>query len=209
MVPQNETNTTFYSVTYFEVMPANPARSAAVAALKAYGTAVRAQNGFGNIESFEQIGRPGHYLLFEMWQDATAFNQRDFAMQKRFRDALQAIRISDIDSRPYKELNVRSPGITNNQTVYVITHVDSSPSPLTTMILQRLTDGSRREAGNLRFDIYQHTMRANHFTIIEAWRNQRALDEHVIAPHTRQYRDEFGPLAGSPLDERLFQEVNP
>src|SRR5262245_39997262 len=58
MVAQNQTNPTFYAVTYFEVLPTIAGRSAAAAALKAYGTAVRAQDGFGSIESFEQIGRP-------------------------------------------------------------------------------------------------------------------------------------------------------
>jgi quinol monooxygenase YgiN len=200
---------TFHAVSYFEVLPSNNARTAAVAAMKAYNTAARSQDGFGNIESFEQVGRPGHFLLFETWRDATAFEKRDAAIQKQFTDALQSIRVSDIDRRPYKVMTIAARGQTNNQTVYVITHVDSSPSPQVPMMLQRLAENSRRETGNLRFDIYQHTMRANHFTVIEAWRNRQALDAHAAAPHTKQYRDEFGPMAGSPLDERLFEAVNP
>ena len=33
-------------------------------------------------------------------------------------------------------------------------------------------------------------MRANHFTVVEAWQNQKALDDHAAAAHTRQYRDD-------------------
>ncbi len=48
-------------------------------------------------------------------------------------------------------------------------------------------------------------MRGNHFTVIETWRDQAALDAHVASPRTRQYRDEVLPLTGSPLDERVFK----
>ena len=72
-------------------------------------------------------------------------------------------------------------------------------------MLAKLAQASRQEPGNLRFDVLQHTMRANHFTVIETWRDQAALDAHVTAAHTKQYRDEVLPLTGSPLDERVFK----
>ena len=50
-------------------------------------------------------------------------------------------------------------------------------------------------------------MRANHFTVIETWRNQKALDAHAAAAHTRQYRDELQPMTGSPLDERVHKPL--
>ena len=59
----------------------------------------------------------------------------------------------------------------------------------------------------LDLDIVQHSMRANHFTVIEGWRNQQALDAHVAAAHTRQYRDAIQPMTGSPLDERVFKAI--
>jgi len=71
----------------------------------------------------------------------------------------------------------------------------------------RLAEASRNEKGNVRFDILQHAMRANHFTIVEAWQSQGALDAHAAASHTRQYRDTLQPMAGGPLDERLYKSV--
>jgi quinol monooxygenase YgiN len=71
-------------------------------------------------------------------------------------------------------------------------------------LLRRLAETSRQEAGNFRLDVLQHTMRANHFTVIEGWRNPQDLDKHVSAAHTRQYRDELQPMTGSPLDERVY-----
>ena len=91
------------------------------------------------------------------------------------------------------------------QRVSVIAHVDVAPNPAVAPMLTRLAQASRQEPGNLRFDVLQHTMRGNHFTVVETWRDQAALDAHVSAPHTKQYRDEVLPLTGSPLDERVFK----
>jgi quinol monooxygenase YgiN len=51
-------------------------------------------------------------------------------------------------------------------------------------------------------------MRANHFTVIEVWRDQKAFDAHVAAAHTKKYRDDLQPMTGSPLDERAYQVVD-
>jgi quinol monooxygenase YgiN len=66
---------------------------------------------------------------------------------------------------------------------------------------------SRNEGGNVRFDVLQHAQRGNHFTVVEQWRSEAALDEHVAAVHAREYRDALQPLTGSPLDERVFTAV--
>jgi len=201
--------TTFHSVVYFEVVASNAARASAQAAMKTYLAGLRTQGGFVDFESYEQSGRPGHFAFMESWRDQDAFDSKPAALEKQFADTLQPIRISDIDRRPYKVHTVAPRGRTNNGTVYVITHVDATPTPQLPMMLQKLAEDSRRDDGNLRFDIYQHTMRANHYTIVEAWRNRQALDAHAAAAHTREYRNAFGPMAGSPLDERVFEAVAP
>ena len=118
--------------------------------------------------------------------------------------------VSDVDRRPYKTLTVNpASGTVNGQTVFVITHVDVSPSPQVALLLQRQAEESRKDEGNLRFDVLLHTMRSNHFTVIEAWRNRKALDAHAAAAHTRQYREALGPMLGSPLDERVFERIQP
>jgi quinol monooxygenase YgiN len=91
--------------------------------------------------------------------------------------------------------------------VHVITHVDVAPNTQAPLLLTRLAEASRQEPGNLRFDVVQLVQRANHFTVIEAWRDQEALDAHVAATHTRAYRDELQPLTGSPLDERIYSAL--
>jgi quinol monooxygenase YgiN len=182
-------------------------RSAAIAALKQYRDASRRLDaGFGHLEFFEQLGRPGHFAIVEAWSNQQTFDARDATAQKQLQDALKAIRVSGYDLRPYKALTVDStPRATSIRAVVVVTHVDVTPNPVVPEMLKRLADAGRREDGNVRFDVLQHTMRANHFTVIEIWRDQKALDAHVAAAPTRQYRDELQPMTGSPLDERVYK----
>jgi quinol monooxygenase YgiN len=195
-----------YAVSYVEVMPS--ARTAAVAALKQYRDASRKQEGFGRLDLFEQIGWPGHFVLFEAWRDQKSFEAHNAAVQKALLDALQPIRVSGFDQRPYKMLTVApAPPAAAGGSISVVSHVDVSQDPRVPVMLRQLAEASRKEDGNLRFDVVQHTMRANHFTVIETWRNQKALDAHTAAAHTRQYRDDIQPMTGSPLDERVHTTV--
>ena len=50
-------------------------------------------------------------------------------------------------------------------------------------------------------------MRANHFTVIEEWQSAKAADTHADTAHTKEYRNKLGPIAGGPLDERLYKIV--
>jgi quinol monooxygenase YgiN len=196
---------TIYAVSYVEVMAS--AVSKAVAALKQYREANRGRDGFVRFDIFEQVGRPGHFALFEAWRDAAAFGARG-ASQKQLVDALAPIRVSDYDQRPYKAISVGPAAPpANSRAVSVVSHVDVAPDPRVAGMLKRLAEASRMEEGNVRFDVVQHTMRANHFTVVETWRDQKAFDAHVAAAHTRQYRDELQPMTGSPLDERVYKAI--
>jgi quinol monooxygenase YgiN len=197
-----------YAASYVEVMPS--ARATAIAALKQYRDASRKQEGYGRLDLFEQIGWPGHFAIFEVWRDQKAFEAHNAAAQKALLDALQPIRVSGFDQRPYKTLTVAPPpsSAASSASVSVVSHVDVSQDPRVPVMLKRLAEASRQEDGNLRFDVVQHTMRANHFTVIETWRDQKALDAHAAAAHTRQYRDELQPMTGSPLDERVHKAVD-
>ena len=205
---QTPADTAVYAVSYVEVMPSS---KAAVAALRQYRDTSRKDSGNSGLDLFEQIGRPGHFALVETWKDQPAFDAHGMAAHtKQFQETLQPLRLSDYDQRPYKTLTVGSARPTvNGQAIFVVTHVDTTPGPQSDGpgLLRRLAEASRKEEGNLRFDVLQHAMRANHFTIVETWRNQQALDAHAVAAHTKQYREAFQPMSGSPLDERLYKAV--
>ena len=172
-----------------------------MAALKQYREASRKDDGYVRVEFFEQVGRPGHFAIIETWRDQKALDAHGTGAQKPLRDALQPIRVSDYDQRPYKTISVGStPPTPSSRAVSVISHVDVTPDPRVAVMLRKLAEDSRRDEGNMRFDVMQHTMRANHFTVVETWQNQKAFDAHVAAAHTKQYRDELQPMTGSPLE---------
>jgi quinol monooxygenase YgiN len=201
-------DTNLYAVSYVDVMPTST--GPAVAALKLYRDASRKDDGFVRFELFEQIGRPGHFAILETWRDQKALDAHGVAADaKQLLSTLQPIRSSGYDQRFYKTVTVGPVSASGGQTIYVITHVDTVPSPQNDPpgLLKRLAEASRSEKGNVRFDVMQHTMRANHFTIVEGWQSQGALDAHAAAPHTKQYRDTLQPMAGGPLDERLYKAV--
>ena len=201
---QAPADTAFHAVAYVET--AASASRVAAAAIRAYRDATAKQDGCSAVDAFEQIGRPGHWVLVETWRDQKAFDARDAAVQQRLLDAIKDVRVSGFDQRPYKTVAVapaRAGG--TSAAVSVVSHVDVAPNPAVAPMLARLAADSRQEPGNLRFDVLQHTMRGNHFTVIETWRDQGALDAHVVATHTRKYRDDILPLTGSPLDERVFK----
>jgi len=194
---------------YMQVMPSG--RAATIAALRQYRDTSRHEDGYVRVELLEQVGRLGHFAIIETWKDQKVFEAHGMAAHvKQLRGALQSIRVSDYDQRLYKTLTVASATAAgNSQAVHVVAHVDTVGGAQADApgLLKRLAEASRKERGCLRFDVLQHAMRANHFTIIEMWENQNALDAHAAAPPTKQYRDELQPMSGSPLDERLYEAV--
>ena len=194
-----------YQVGYVSVGPSSA--GAFRSALDQYRDASRGELGFVGYEAFEQIGRPGEFVVVETWRDQAAADAHGTAAsRRRYLAAVDPIRVGGYDERPYKTFVV-GPGqkAAPVGSVVVVTHVDVVPPGDPTTLLRQLAEASRAEPGCLRFDVLQHAARANHFTIIEAWRDLQARDVHAAAAHTRQYRDALQPLIGSPLDERLMR----
>jgi len=199
-----------YAVSYVDVAPSG--RSRMIAALKQYRDASRKDAGYVRVDLLEQIGRPGHVTVIEAWRDQQAFDAHGAAAHvKQFRDAMQPVRVSGYDERPYRPISVASPrAAANGQAVHVVAHVDIAAGGAkidAPGMLRRLAEASRAEQGCLRFEVLQHVMRANHFTVVEVWQTQDALDAHAATAHARQYRDELQPVSGSPVDERVYKAI--
>lgn len=204
-VPLLAQDTTFYSVSYVEVKPAS--RTQAIAALKGYRESTRRDDFNIRLELFEQADRPGHFVILETWRTSAAFDAR-MPARKQLMDLIEPMRTSGWDTRPYKTLSVASgPAEATNKSVYVISHVDVAPDPKVAGMLTTLATASRLEDGNIRYDVLLHTMRSNHFEVIETWQSQKALDNHANAAHTKKYRDDIQSALGSPLDERIYKAI--
>jgi quinol monooxygenase YgiN len=199
-----------YAVSYVDVAPSG--RSRMIAALKQYRDASRKDAGYLRVDLLEQVGRPGHFTVIEAWRDQQALDAHGSAAHvKQFRDTIQPVRVSGYDERPYRAISTASPrGAGNGQAVHVVAHVDIAAGGAkidAPGMLRRLAEASRNDQGCLRFEVLQHAMRANHFTVVEVWQNQDALDAHAATAHARQYRDQLQPVSGSPLDERVYKAI--
>jgi quinol monooxygenase YgiN len=202
---QSPDDTRYYSVAYIDVNPAS--RSMALTALRRYRDVSHKYSDHVQTEIFEKADRSARFVIFETWKTQATFDM-NADVREQLTDSIQPFRLSGWDVRPYKAASVGpDPAEAGDNAVVVITHVDVSPDPSVGPMLKTLAEASRRETGNLRFDVLQHTMRANHFQIFETWKDRKALDAHSAAAHTVKYRDDVQRFLGSPLDERLFKAI--
>ncbi len=89
--------------------------------------------------------------------------------------------------------------------IFLATYVDVMPNSVEVAgrLLDRYREASRRDDGNLRFQVLQEISRPNRFAIIEAWKDKAALDTHVASDHTRAFRDKLKTIQNAPYDERI------
>ena len=201
-----------YSVTYIEVLPA--AKDLAAAFLKALGAASRKAAGNLRFEVLQRRDRPNHFAIVEAWRDQTARDANAAAEpMKEFRRALQPLLSAAYDGRPQTGLAVGSMSAgagARGAAVYAVTHVDIIPPKKDDGMaaLQQLAGPSRQDAGNLRYEVWQQNSRPNHFTLVEIWKDQEALEGHEGAAHTRKFRDLLLPMSGSLYDQRLYRALD-
>lgn len=195
-----------YIVTYVEVAPASEAQANTL--LKGYRDATRREDGNLKAEVLQRPNRPGHFVVVEQWRDeATWKHHRQAASTTQFQDKLKGLRIGPYDERSHTSLATAPVGALPGGSVLVVTHVDVIPPGQNKLreMLKTLADASRKEPGNVQFDVLQG-VRQNHFTVLEGWRDRRAYESHLNAAHTKAFREELQPLAadGAPYDERLY-----
>jgi quinol monooxygenase YgiN len=93
----------------------------------------------------------------------------------------------------------------DNQPAYVVTYIEVTPSAeaAAATLLRRVAATSRKEAGNLRYDILQHMERRTQFATLEAWSDGKAFEAHGGGTAMMQFRKELDPLRIGFYDERL------
>ncbi|HXD95540.1 MAG TPA: antibiotic biosynthesis monooxygenase [Candidatus Acidoferrum sp.] len=195
-----------YAVTYVEVTPASAAAGRTL--LEDYRVRTRRQDGSLRCEVAQRVGQPHQFVILEVWKDQTALDAhgRDAATMDT-RVKLAAIRNAPTDERIHHRLalgpiaTASAPGA-----IYVVTHVDVIPPRKDdgAVALERLAEASRKEEGNLRFDVVQQASRPNHFTVVEIWKDATAVEAHSMTAATRAFRDALAPMTGALYDERMY-----
>jgi len=196
-----------YAVTYVEVMPTS--RADGVTALRRYREATRGEEGNLRCELASRLGQPHQLVILEAWKDQKAFEAHGKAPSAaQMRERIHAIRNAPVDERVHIGVSIGplGPGATGDA-VLVVTHVDVIPPRKEDGLaaVKALGEAGRAGAGNLRFEVVQQTNRPNHFTVVEIWKDAKAVEAHSMTEATRRFRDALGPISGALYDERLFK----
>lgn len=66
-------------------------------------------------------------------------------------------------------------------------------------------EGTRREPGNVRFDVLRNPEDENSFTIYEVFTSPEAVDEHRKTPHYQECVRRIDPILAAPRTKTFFK----
>jgi len=91
-----------------------------------------------------------------------------------------------------------------SEAFYVVTYLEVMPSSQSAAaaLLGDYAKASRSQDGVLRFETLQRIDRPSHFSILEAWKDQKAFEAHAGAASTKHFRDAVASHLSSGYDER-------
>jgi len=198
---------TFYTATYVEVGPV--LAKVGATALLAYRAAARKDEGAEILDVFQRVEQSNQFVVLGAWADRKAFEAHEAGgASKKLNEKLATLLASPTDTRTHEAL-AATPARTGKDPIIVVTHVDVIPPEKDNAAnaLEQLADQSRKQSGNLRFDVWRQTNRPNHFTLLEAWASRGAFDLHQMQKETRQFRARLAPMLGALYDERLYKAM--
>jgi len=202
-----QTDPTLHVITYIDVAPAAPEQAAAL--LRPLAEASRKDTGNLLFQILQRTAPAHQFVILATWKDQQALDAHEAAAHsKQFRSKLDPLLIGPVDDRLCIPTFVaaQKPG---GGSTYVVTHVDVPGNYRDKIMpaLDALATQSRKEAGNLRFDVSYQKSRTNHFTVMEVWKDQAANDAHELATHTREFRNVLTPITGALYDQRWYKAM--
>ena len=200
-----------YTVIYVEVMPTSNSDAALI--LRRYREAARKEGGNLRCEVAQRIDQPHQFVILSIWKDQKAWEAHGKgAASMEMREKVAAIRNAPTDERVHTALSIgpidAPSGVRGG--IFVATHVDVIPPRKDDGVaaLKRLGEDSRRGGDNLRFEVVQQVNRPNHFTVIEIWKDAKAVEAHSMAAPTREFRDKLATMTGALYDERMYRVID-
>ena len=202
-------NPTVYMITYVDTLPGAVPKAAAL--LKQLADASRKEPGLLRFDLLARTAPAGQFLLLETWKDQqSADAHAGAAPAMQVRESLKPLLLTPIDDRVSSALAVGPlPAGSPRGAVYVATHVDVGQANRDkgAELLKTFAETSRKDAGNFRLDVLVQKARFNHFTLVEAWKDQKSDDAHDLAPHTKEFRKQMLPLVGAHYDQRWYKAL--
>jgi len=198
---------TIHMISYIDVAPA--AKDQAAALLRPLAEASRKDAGNMLFQILQRTAPAHQFVIVATWKDQQALDAHEAAAHyKQFRSQLATHLIGPVDDRLCipSFVAAQKPG---DASVYVVTHVDVPGIHRDKVMpaLDALAQHSRKEAGNLRFDVSYQKTRTNHFTVMETWKDQAANDTLELTPHTREFRNVLTPITGALYDQRWYKAM--
>jgi quinol monooxygenase YgiN len=198
-----------YVATYIDVEPDSTREGMSL--LKQYKKGAGSESGNSSVVVLQEISRQNRFVIIEAWKDDASFQAHESAAATAsFRSSLKPIHNSPYDQRVHQAFSIGSQSLPERANFCVVTHVDVPPPRReeTEVLLRKLAEESRKDIGNLSYDVFQQNApRTNHFTVFAVWKDEKTFGSYQAAPHTRQFREALGPMLGAPYDERLFAIV--
>lgn len=208
--PARARGSAVYLATYVDVLP--NAVVSGEALLERYRDASRKLGGNRRFDVLHEIARPDRFAILEVWQDKAALDGHDKAASTlRFRDELKEFQSAPYDERVGSGTYVEPlESESRADTIYVLTHVDVTPDHLDDCLalLKTMSVDTSKDHGNIGYEVLQQAALPNHFTVVEEWTSRKALDSHVMAAHTRAFRQRLAPMAGALYDQRFYKELS-
>ena len=198
-----------YMLAFFETEADSHGRTAKL--LRSYAVRTRATDGNIAVLPLHEIGRAARFALVEVWRDKAAADAHASELGA-LRGTLRPVLTAPFDTRLNSALDVSGDIDSASDAahpVYVLTHVDVFPAGKDQAIdmLRQLAEASRKEPGNLLFEVLQQDGHPNHLPLLEEWRDLAAQNAHAAATHARAFRAKLVPLQGALYDERLYQPI--
>jgi quinol monooxygenase YgiN len=209
-IPAQAQDDGVYLVTYVESLPfdALSPRSGIALQLERYRDSSRKDAGNLRFDVLIELGRPNRFVILEAWRDAASLDARGNAdSTAKFRQVMDTMQAAPLDVRSNAALFTDpQPHDYRPGAVYAVTHVDVTGDHKddAVALLRSMSDETRKDDGNLRFDVFQQKNRPNHFTVVEAWANRKTQASHTAAPHIRAFRGQLLIMQGALYDERIY-----
>ena len=167
----------------------------------------------------QETARPNRFVLFEGWKDQATFDAHaKGANASRFNFILEAIRNAPPDRYMLKAFATMPARAAAPGTVYMLEHIDfmgGDPAIVKAAepLVKALAGGSQKEAGVVRYDIYQLAApRLNHYEVVSVWNDMKAFDAHETAAAARAFRAATTIPTSPPrvnlYDQRLYKVVD-
>jgi quinol monooxygenase YgiN len=198
----------FFDVTYFEL--AEPSLEQGAGLLREYSNAVRGGGRDVQVEVMRRIERLNQFIvLVGAASEAPLEDYRTADPFVRLNEQLAPALAAPPDTRQHHSLTIAPATNGGPNSITAVTHVDVVPQHKDDAVvaLEGLARGSRRHAGNVRFDVWQQLNRPNHFTVVETWSGRRSFITHAAADETRAFRAQLAPMTGALYDERLYRAL--